>query len=409
MYITTALWLESQDTTILYDMVNVTVDSDVSDNVTDGYMVTDNMTSFSNVTDAPVKPQPPPRYVPTAYQKRVNDAANNIMIYLSPIMVAVGILGNGVSLVIMRSSYFNKSPSSFALSALAVVDSCNLVAGLLIIWVEYKFKIIVNYENTAACKLTFFLVYFFAGLSSWTVVAVTLERAISVIFPFKAKEICSRRNTKILLLTLYVSIACMYLYLLILPSIQTYTLPTNVTIRFCAADMKHRVKMADALYYQDTLVNSCIPASLIFVGNLMIIIRLTKARRKREAMNSGAQKQTGANSTTVMLIAISITFFITTLPLTIFSYEQNNWFDLTTVNGLVERSLTFSILTQLFYTNSMINFWMYFLTGKRFRDAFMAIFIPCRKKPPTRPSTSQATSTTSANGGTSTSQITKRV
>ena len=102
------------------------VDSEViSDgNAKDGYIVINNMTILSNITDAPSK------YIPTAYQKRLNNAANNIMIYLSLIMVAVGILGNGVSLVIMRSSYFNKSPSSFVLSALAVVDTFNLAAGL---------------------------------------------------------------------------------------------------------------------------------------------------------------------------------------------------------------------------------------------------------------------------------------
>ena len=396
MYITTALWLGN--TTSLYDMDNVTVDSEVNGSVTDDHIITDNMaTTFSNIIDTPS------RYIPTAYQKRVNDAAKNIMIYLSPIMVVVGILGNGVSLVIMRSSHFNNSPSSFALSALAVVDSCNLVVGLGVIWVEYMFKKVVAFENDAACKLTFFLMYFFAGLSSWTIVAVTLERTISIIFPMKAKEICSRRNKNIFLLTLYTVIALAYFYLLILPRIHTYTNPfTNTTSRTCRADVEHLVKMESVLFNQDTLMNSCIPASLIFVGNLMIIIRLTKARKMRKEMNSGTQQQTGASSTNVMLIAISITFLLTTLPLTIYLYKQSEWFDLTTVDGLVERSLTFSILTQLFYTNSMINFWMYFLTGKRFRNAFMAIFVPCRK-------TSQAGFNTSASGSTSTSQITNRV
>ena len=96
--------------------------------------------------------------------------------------------------------------------------------------------------------------------------------------------------------------------------------------------------------------------ALVFVGNLMIIIHLTKARRQREAMNSGIQQQTGANSTTVMLIATSITFLITTLPLTIYLYKQTKWFDLT--HGTEKwnvRSLAFATLTQLYYTNSMIN------------------------------------------------------
>ena len=167
--------------------------------------------------------------------------------------------------------------------------------------------------------------------------------------------------------------------------------------------------MTIAVYYQDTVVNSCIPASLVFAGNLMIIIHLTKARRNREAMNSGTQQQTEDNSTAVMLIAISITFLITTLPLTIFLYSQTKWFDLNTWDGKVERSLTFSTLTQLCYTNSMINFWMYFLTGKKFRDAFMAIFIRCRKTPTTRPITSEAIFKASENVSASTSEMTNRV
>jgi len=98
--------------------------------------------------------------------------------------------GHAVSLAVLLGRAFRKSSLSFTLGALAVVDTAVLCVVLPRQWVLYLTNDDVDIRSligAGGCKVHFFLTYCLCHLSSWTVVVVTLERAIHVAQPIISK------------------------------------------------------------------------------------------------------------------------------------------------------------------------------------------------------------------------------
>ena len=112
--------------------------------------------------------------------------------YLSPLILVVGTLGNGLSLVVLRDRSFQGNAIVFALSALAAVDTSVLYTALLRQWILNLTDNQLNVRDSLgpiSCKLHLHLTYFLQQLSSWTLVVVTVERTVCVAMPLKAKVV----------------------------------------------------------------------------------------------------------------------------------------------------------------------------------------------------------------------------
>ena len=264
----------------------------------------------------------------------------------------------------------------------------NLNTGLLRHWINYRFSVDVRALTTAGCKAHFFATYLFGCMCGWSLALLTLERTVSVLYPLRARQICSRRNMTIafLIVTVLLFLANSHLlYFSRLYDLQYYDSDIDQMVNYsqCKVEEKHYDLVMDILYWQDMLLSSAVPSGLIFIGNALIIYRLTIAQiKRRKNMNVDSSKQVGVGSITLMLIVISLMFLITTLPITIFFFQQDIWFDLDSLDGLVKSHFTHSVVTMFYYGNNMINFWLYFLSGRKFRQTFVAIFCPCRKQAP---------------------------
>jgi len=88
-------------------------------------------------------------------------------------------------------------------------------------------------------------------------------------------------------------------------------------------------------------------------------------------------------STTVMLIVISILFLVFSIPIDIYflGYAYGAFSDVTPEEGAI-RWLFYALVTLLYYTNNSINFFMYFASGRKFRDAFLSTFFCIQPKKP---------------------------
>jgi len=88
-----------------------------------------------------------------------------------------------------------------------------------------------------------------------------------------------------------------------------------------------------------------------------------------------------------MLIVISILFLVFSIPIDIYflGYAYGTFSDVTPEEGAI-RWLFYALVTLMYYTNNSINFFMYFASGRKFRDAFLSTFF--RIQPTKRPSTS---------------------
>ena len=130
-----------------------------------------------------------------SYAARLELALNNLYAYGSPVLIVVGTVGNTLAAVTLQSRLFSKTPSTrFILTVLALCEISLLVIPFLRLYLEIVYVILVRSFSSFGCKLHCFLTYVSLHLSGWTLVLLTLERTISVYFPFRCKQICSFRN-----------------------------------------------------------------------------------------------------------------------------------------------------------------------------------------------------------------------
>ena len=343
------------------------------------------------------------------YSRYLLKHGNHLFWYMSPVLIVCGNVGNFLSIVILCSAQFRKSPSTMMMIVLALMDTGNLNTGLLHLWLDFKYNIYIRtLTTTAGCKIHMFAVYFFGCMCGWSIVLMTFERVVSVLIPLRAREICSRRRMGIAMLAVTAFLFVNFLHLLVYTEMYStvrYDEFTGEPIYYKSCRIKdgHYDRINKVLHWQDLLLSSAIPSGLIFIGNALIIYRLTKAQiKRRKTMNLDNQKQKGTSSITVMLVVVSVTFLITTLPVTIYLQRWDKWYDLYTLEGAVKAHFTYAVVHMMYYGNNTINFWLYFLSGRKFRQAFLSMFCPCRKQAKkTKTSEATASSTLSKSQGSS--------
>lgn len=124
---------------------------------------------------------------------------------------------------------------------------------------------------------------------------------------------------------------------------------------------------------------SLAPFVLLLVSNIVLVRAvLTSARNVRHKLAVGqsmqvATRENQASSLSVTLIALSVTFFFLTGPLRVYliGYPYFN-FDEAKIDKYIN-ILIFLVLYILFGANAVVNFFLYCLTGTKFRREVMRL------------------------------------
>lgn len=115
--------------------------------------------------------------------------------YYTPLIVVIGSIGNILSVVIFFRLKLRKLSSSFYLAALGISDTIFLLTNSSSWITTERGEEFMNID--IVCKLTNFLCGVSSVLSSWFVVAFTVERFIVVQYPLKRQTMCTVKRAKI--------------------------------------------------------------------------------------------------------------------------------------------------------------------------------------------------------------------
>ena len=141
---------------------------------------------------------------------------------LYPCLLVMGTFGNVMTVVIHKRTV-NTSPLSILFMTLAVADLLLLYSNCFQAWVNRVFHFsFIEYSNTT-CKLVYFLVYVSGVLSAWTLVVMTVQRAVSVLWPHRANVLCTAGKSKVIVASMVLLITAMHAHILYGFSIVTYT------------------------------------------------------------------------------------------------------------------------------------------------------------------------------------------
>lgn len=322
-------------------------------------------------------------------------AHKQILLYVPPVLLIIGTFGNLFSFCILIRNAKNASTYSY-LSVLAITDLLVLYSGLFRVWIG-QFMIQLETINNFMCKTVIFLGYVSSDTSVWLIVAMTIERAIVVTFPLKAHTICNTRHARwgiISIVGLFIFINCHFLW-----SVELVHFTFNSTVISKCHPTDGYIRLNEDIWpWVDAVIYSFLPSFIILVLNSLIILNVISARnaRKRLRQQSKLFLRNGQNSNhrshgemsrkiTLMLLTVSFTFLVTTLPMNIVIIYKSVFLasGSTSMNTLMKVKLMNTIAEMLMYTNHSINFFLYCATGKKFRNQFKAmVCYVCRRRRP---------------------------
>lgn len=297
----------------------------------------------------------------------------------APTFLCFGVLGNTLTLLVIRRMKLKKRPTLLFILFLAITETVNLLTGLPRQFIWHTFEYDIGSATDINCKLYEFFIYFSFHYSSWILVWITLERLVKTYFPLKYRRLCNNiKVTVLLLLTMFV--------LILLDGEFFFTNGVNNYTKNGCGSMDPDLSNFDmhVYVYIDFCVYSLVPMLIMSVSNVLLIRILLKVQRNRASMmDSKAFNRSNRFSVrmTKMLLVCTLYFIITTVPNCIYLIVSNK-----IEPGLKEKNDTvalarlnlFGSITYIMsFSNSCLDFYLYTAMNSRFRAELM-LLLKCK-------------------------------
>lgn len=324
-----------------------------------------------------VRLPPPPSYRPYETAKLV------LWRTIPPLIVLVGVLGNILTIIVLKRSTKKMKSTILYLLILAVSDTLFLLNTPVRQWTIHTWKYDFRSSNVVVCKLSVFLTYSTYQFSCWLLVAVTMERVFSVMMPYKVHERCNLRASVTVILSLFLTIFGLNSHILFFMGHRKYG-----NKQYCQPLTKEYVDFFNKGWsWIHFAVAFVMPFLILLVGNGIIIKQLRASQKERKRMSMADSETLKAKNkekraVMIVLVMLNTVFFISQTPTIYFMVNPyfvdrarhlpcDRHLDYTYQMDIIWFWYTFTSL--LSYTNATMNFIMYVLSGTRFRGEVKAL------------------------------------
>ena len=259
----------------------------------------------------------------------------------------ISIAGNIMIVIIMSRSDNRGRSTSLLFIMLAISDTCLTLnnmyySALLGITIMEHRDLVFGIITNLIWKVN-------VNFWNYLLVVITIERVVSLAIPFKVKTICSKVHLSMVLIDIFVfvAVANIPLWLRDWPSAMMENLETV-----------------------DLIIGFFIPFIIILVGGIYIIIKVKYGLLLRSKYNT---------SVTNIVLGTILAFIVTMLPRRIIYLLPTGTSDEDKVNFMI---IVFQFLECL---NTGVNFFVYILAGRKFREDFINLITRRKKKISSRP------------------------
>ena len=210
--------------------------------------------------------------------------------------------------------------------------------------------------------------------STYLLITMTFERLCSIIWPLKAASFNTVKRARIIIVCVFVSCFTYYIPFLFI---------TGNNGRFCIPNKFASVTVLGEFYYWLTQIFMfIIPFSSLLTLNSIIIHIL----RKRSKLNISEPRGQGQNEGQTlkikhsekqiftMLLLVTFTYLILSFSMRVLNFYRN-FYTGSTPSYYAGFHLIYQIGVQSFYTNHAINFFLYVLSGRKFKTDLMNLLI----------------------------------
>ena len=328
--------------------------------------------------------------------------------YICLAIFVIGVIGNLLSvLVFSRPSLRHRSCAIYFL-ALAITDIASLCASFIDTVLPSYNHVTLTAKSLFICKLNPLMVYFTSDLSNFLLCVASIDRAVSIQCPLRAKRFCRAR------IAITIIIAMSMIFLLInghifwgfeiievQPSLHV-CMPANKTVY-----QRRNYRLSYMRFYEifdslDMLFAVVIPFIVMLICNIIILVRVVTSRRSiRSIITTTMQskklrkRHEKEKQLTVMLLgsaagefllSISINslfFFVAFLVFTLPTEINDTVRAFRPSNGSQTKG-AMALITAIFIAmgqlNHAIHFYIYTLTGAVFRNELIQLFTWTKNK-----------------------------
>ena len=298
---------------------------------------------------------------------------------IRPIVITSGILGNILSLIVLSKMEDSSTTSKF-LKGLAVADTMTLVIRcieMVFVWKDLFMPYHIWKLNSYS---VFKLSHLSERISKCLTVAIVAERVVAVTKPFSYKSICTPVRTTVIIVVCYILMTSTSLPIIVDAIYFDYNTQVNRTINPMADESQLYLLFQlskSKIFFIHNFINKFafdfIPIPIVMICNIIIIVWLRKGKfAKSTASESQQQRKQQERKLTKLLLTISILFLVLCGPIEIYAFLV--------LSGVVQRStsamdsFTSDVLMTLSLINSAINFIVYAVMNKKYREGYMMIF-----------------------------------
>ncbi|XP_021342386.1 neuromedin-U receptor 2-like [Mizuhopecten yessoensis] len=292
--------------------------------------------------------------------------------YIMPILAGFVFICNSLTIAVFWKIKL-RNPTHMLLLSICLCDMLGSFSfGVIDVYVFY-FEDHRDYLPYRICELyTFlynFLPVFFHYSSTYLTVGLAIERYICVVYPFRAKLICSKKHTLIFILF---SVLCSGVYLTFQIYSHTYYANetssfylTNVTVQACSIEVSNFT-----LWYLHPILFILLPLVILICIEPAILKTLKRSNSLRTASSLSVHK----SSRNLSVITIWVVFIFIVCEVPILFYVSATFVCLEL--GFCSFLLTSSWMIYTHYTvtitasGQLFNFIIYITCNRRFRRAF---------------------------------------
>ena len=311
-------------------------------------------------------------------------------IYL-PFVIVAGTLGNVIVVVIhCRLPPNQKSSMSVYFTALAVSDTATLWMGWFYLLETFRVPPTVEYRvqrldsdlvMDALCRIRVWISYAFNQMSAWILVAMTTYRAISIVWPHRASKLLNGCNAVTVVVSIDLFCALTNAHLLYGHSLQPTEDSQTAVCFYSFVSDGYRMFFRRDWVWVDMMMAVFLPFACLLVTNTVLVRKVGQSLREaRDTLAEGrsdpfASRDKKLSSMTLTLIVTSVAFLLLTSPIVVYTI----WYGTLAYEALNDVRLRATIHLAsnagllLWYTNLGINFYLYCLTGARYRAEFVRL------------------------------------
>ena len=298
------------------------------------------------------------------------------VVTLACIFLVVGLIGNGLALVVTLKSKTRFKPHNILIMSLAVADTCSLLTTTVTIRefgeVSPVDMIVLKSTNNFTCKL--FQAAYLTSLfnSTLMIMLICIERFIVVWFPLKTRYFLTKRLTIISVATcVTVTIAFGAVPSVIYGGVRNRTCVFNLDVN---GDGEADTIKSTPLLLVIPLLFVVTPMVVILSLTPLTIVKLYRQQAIRRSLTN-QDTSTGSHRTSVLLTAIVVVYLLLVgIPHLTFSAISVGGTNVASSNGSSWKAVARICLTIITQANYSTNFIMYTWLNAEFRQNLFNMF-----------------------------------